>query len=70
LLAPEGTSREIVMHYNSTVNEILRQQKIVDLLAKQGLTTVGGTPDQLGRFIAADVAKWQNVVKEAGITAE
>ena len=30
----------------------------------------GGTPEQFGQFIAADAAKWQKVVKEAGITAQ
>ncbi len=70
LLAPAGTSRDIVMRYNTVVNEILRQPKIVELLGKQGLTTVGGTPEALARFVAADVVKWQNVVKEAGIAAE
>jgi tripartite-type tricarboxylate transporter receptor subunit TctC len=70
LLAPEGTSREIVMRYNTVINEILRQPKIVDLLAKQGLNVVAGTPEQLARFIATDVPKWQKVVKEAGIAAE
>jgi tripartite-type tricarboxylate transporter receptor subunit TctC len=70
LLAPEGTSREIVTRYNTVVNEILRDPKIVETLAKQGLTTVGGTPEALAQFVASDVAKWQRVVKEAGIQAE
>ena len=69
-LAPEGTPREIVTRYNTVVNEILREPKIVETLAKQGLTTVGGTPEALAQFVASDVAKWQRVVKEAGITAE
>jgi tripartite-type tricarboxylate transporter receptor subunit TctC len=70
LLAPAGTPREIVMHYNAVVNEILQQPKTIEFLAKQGLTAVGGTPDRFSQFIAADMAKWQKVVKDAGITAE
>jgi tripartite-type tricarboxylate transporter receptor subunit TctC len=69
-LAPAGTPREIVTRYNTVVNEILREPKIAETLAKQGLTTVGGTPEQFTQFIAADVAKWQKVVKDAGISAE
>jgi tripartite-type tricarboxylate transporter receptor subunit TctC len=70
LLAPAGTSREIITRYNTVVNEILRDPKIVETLAKQGLTTIGGTPEGLGQFVASDVGKWQRVVKEAGIQAE
>jgi tripartite-type tricarboxylate transporter receptor subunit TctC len=70
LLAPAGTPSEIIARYNTVVNEILREPKIVEALAKQGLTLAGGTPEQFGQFIGTDVAKWQKVVKEAGITAQ
>jgi tripartite-type tricarboxylate transporter receptor subunit TctC len=70
LLAPAGTPREVVMRYNTVVNEILQEPKLVEALAKQGLTLAGGTPEQFGQFIAADAAKWQKVVKEAGISAQ
>jgi tripartite-type tricarboxylate transporter receptor subunit TctC len=70
LLAPAETPREIVIRYNAVVKEILQQPKFVEALAKQGLTAAGGTPEQFGQFIAADAAKWQQVVKEAGITAQ
>jgi tripartite-type tricarboxylate transporter receptor subunit TctC len=58
------------MRYNAVVNEILRQPQTVEALGKQGLTLAGGTPEQFAQFIAADAAKWQKVVKEAGITAQ
>jgi tripartite-type tricarboxylate transporter receptor subunit TctC len=70
LLAPAGTSRDIINRYNTVVNEILRQPQTVEALGKQGLTLAGGTPEQFAQFIAADAAKWQKVVKEAGITAQ
>jgi len=70
LLAPAGTPHEIIARYNAVVNEILREPKIVEALAKQGLTLAGGTPEQFGQFISADVAKWQKVVEDAGITAQ
>jgi tripartite-type tricarboxylate transporter receptor subunit TctC len=70
LLAPAGTPREVILRYNAVVNEILQQPKTVEALAKQGLTATGGTPEQFGQFIAADAARWQKVVKEAGISAQ
>jgi len=70
ILAPAGTPAEIVARYNATVNEILRTPEVVEKLGKQGLTVVGGTSQQFREFIVRDMAKWQNVVKEAGIAAE
>jgi len=43
---------------------------VIEKLAKQGLAVGGGTPERLAQFLAADIAKWQKVVKEAGISAE
>ena len=70
LLTPTGTPREVILRYNAVVNDILQQPKTVEALAKQGLTVAGGTPEQFGEFIASDLARWQKVVKEAGITAQ
>ena len=70
LLTPTGTPREVILRYNAVVNDILQQPKTVEALAKQGLTVAGGTPEQFGEFIASDLARWQNVVKGAGITAQ
>jgi tripartite-type tricarboxylate transporter receptor subunit TctC len=70
ILAPANTPPAIVSRYNTTINEILKTPAVVEKLAKQGLTVAGGTPERLAEFLAADIAKWQKVVKEAGISAE
>jgi tripartite-type tricarboxylate transporter receptor subunit TctC len=70
LLAPAGTPPEIVARYNTAMNEFLRTPKMVTELAKQGLIASGGTPDVLRDLIAHDVAKWQKIIRDAGITAE
>jgi tripartite-type tricarboxylate transporter receptor subunit TctC len=70
MLAPARTPRETVARYNTVFNEILRSPLVVEKLAKQGLITVGGTPQHFGEFIANDLTRWLNVVKGAGIAAE
>jgi len=42
----------------------------IDLAAKQGVVTRGGTPEQLAEFFVRDIATWRAVVREAGIKAE
>jgi tripartite-type tricarboxylate transporter receptor subunit TctC len=70
LFAPAKTPRESVARYNKEINDILRVPTIAEKLRKQGLTIVGGTPEQLGEFIADDIVKWRKVITEASITAE
>jgi tripartite-type tricarboxylate transporter receptor subunit TctC len=70
MLLPAGTPRAVVMRYNKEINEILRLPAVVDKLGKQGLTVVGGSPEQFADFIAKETAKWQLVVKEAGIETQ
>ena len=70
LFAPAGTPPEMVARYNATINEIVRDPRIVEIAAKQGVVIRGGTPGQLGDFLVRDLATWQNVVKSAGIKAE
>jgi tripartite-type tricarboxylate transporter receptor subunit TctC len=70
LLAPAGTPAEIVARYNTAINAIVREPRLVDLAAKQGVVVRGGSPRQFADFLARDLATWQKVVKEAGIRAE
>ena len=70
LLAPAGTPPEIVARYNAAVNEILAMPRVREALEKQGLAAVGGAPERLRDLLAADLARWARVVKDAGITAE
>jgi tripartite-type tricarboxylate transporter receptor subunit TctC len=70
LLAPAGTPPEIVARYNAVFNEFVRDPKMVAELAKQGLVASGGPPEVLRDLIAHDLAKWQKIIREAGITAE
>jgi tripartite-type tricarboxylate transporter receptor subunit TctC len=67
LFAPAKTGHEIVAKYNATINEMLRSLVVAAQLAKQGFTTVGGTPDAFADFIAGDVSRWRTVTQKAGI---
>jgi tripartite-type tricarboxylate transporter receptor subunit TctC len=70
MLAPAGTPADVVARYNAAVNEFLRSPAITATLARQGLITAGGAPEVLAALIAKDMAKWQKVIEQAGITAE
>lgn len=70
LLAPAGTPKDIVDRYNELANKILSSAKVKNALAKQGLVVVGGTPQQFGDFLKAEVRRWEKVLVDANIKPE
>ena len=67
LLAPAGTSREAVAKLSAAVNEALRASEVEIALRAQGFETIGGSPEDFGRTIAAELKKWSDVVAAAGL---
>lgn len=63
LYAPANTPPAIVRQLNEAVNAALKNQKLLATFQKAGLDPVGGTPEALARYQAAEIAKWANVVK-------
>ena len=70
ILAPVGTPREIVNLLNTELNRLLEQAFVRDRLNSYGLVPVGGTPEDLGNHLKAEIARWTKVVKVAGIKLE
>jgi hypothetical protein len=56
LLAAAGPPREIIVHYNDAINEIVRESHLIEPAAKQGIEIRGGTPEQLRELFARDIA--------------
>jgi tripartite-type tricarboxylate transporter receptor subunit TctC len=66
--AKSGTSSAIVARLNEAIDRALRKPKVRDAFAKLGAEPAGGSPTVFGALIAAQVAHWEKVVREAGIT--
>ncbi len=66
LMAPAGTPQPIIDKLAAEVDRLLKQPELVERFAKIGATPVGGTPKQLGDFIAAETQKWKTVVGASG----
>jgi tripartite-type tricarboxylate transporter receptor subunit TctC len=69
LLAPSGTSPEIVDRLSRAANEALKSKEVLSLMEKQGVDLLGGTPAEFARFIDDELKKWDGVVKASGIKA-
>jgi tripartite-type tricarboxylate transporter receptor subunit TctC len=69
--APAGTPRDIVTRLNAQINKTIQLPDVRDRLSVQGSAeVVGGSPEQLGTFMKAEIAKWSRVIKESGATAD
>jgi len=66
LLAPAGTSMEIVRRWNAEVNKIMQGADIKQRLLVEGARFAPNTPEQFGDFIKSEIAKWAPVVRASG----
>ena len=67
IVAPAGTPPDRVAKLNQAFVEVLDTPKVKQLFASQGLEPApASTPQQLGKFIQAQMSKWAGVVKQAG----
>jgi len=59
-----------VSRLNGVINAALKQDDVRARLTSAGIEIQGGTPDDFGNVIQAEVDKWGRIVKEAGIQPE
>ena len=66
LMAPVGTSDEIVDKLSKAAADAVQSESVKDALAKQGYDPLGGTRQQFGTFIKDEIEKWGKVVATFG----
>ena len=64
LLAPPNTPPDIVRKINEVIVAAMQTQEFRDHLATLGAEPKPQTPEEFGRYINADVAKWSKLVKD------
>jgi len=67
LFAPAGTPTEIVNRLSSEVSAIVRQPKLRETFAVQGLTAVGSGSQEFAAKVGKEHGVWGKVIREAGI---
>jgi tripartite-type tricarboxylate transporter receptor subunit TctC len=70
LMLPAGTPPAIVARLNTEINAILKRPDIVQKMQGLGFELIGGTPEQFGALIRADVARLTPVVKAVGLKVD
>jgi tripartite-type tricarboxylate transporter receptor subunit TctC len=67
LLAKAGTSDDIVARLNEATNKALAKPRLRDAIEKMAAVPAGGTPQEFGQFLNAQIAHWGKVVKDGNI---
>jgi tripartite-type tricarboxylate transporter receptor subunit TctC len=62
-----GTPGDIIAKLNTAFNKALAKPKVREAFAKLGADTAGGTADEFGSLLGAQVAYWSKLVRESGI---
>jgi tripartite-type tricarboxylate transporter receptor subunit TctC len=70
ILAPPRTPRPIADALHREVANALAARDVREALLGLGMEPVGSSPSAFAAFIASEVDKWAQVVREAGIKAE
>lgn len=70
LLAPAAVPDAIVQRMNAAVNEAMKQPAVVEAFQKGGIAARSGTPQQFADFIASETARYAEVIRRAGISAD
>jgi tripartite-type tricarboxylate transporter receptor subunit TctC len=66
VMAPKGTSKEIVNFLNAGINKVINRPDVREAWVKQGAIPLVKTPDEFEAFLLKDIEKWANVVKVSG----
>jgi tripartite-type tricarboxylate transporter receptor subunit TctC len=70
VFAPAGTPPEIVKQLNAGLNTVIKDPPTAQRLAELNAETQPNTPEEFGRFVAAETAKWGKVVRDGNIKVE
>jgi tripartite-type tricarboxylate transporter receptor subunit TctC len=70
LLAPAATSPSIVQRVHAETVKIIKSPDMSGRLLAQGAEPIGNSPQELQKFIAAEIRRWTDVISKANIRAD
>jgi tripartite-type tricarboxylate transporter receptor subunit TctC len=67
LIGPKGLPAPIVARINGEVSKLLELKETARHLQEEGMSPVGGTPEQLSATIKREIQTWKKVVTDLGM---
>ena len=69
VIAPAHTPPAILKRLNEELSKALKNPVVAEKLTSQGMDIVGGGPEELDKFLRAEISRWAAVVKMNNIRA-
>jgi tripartite-type tricarboxylate transporter receptor subunit TctC len=70
IVAPAKTPREVITKLATEITRIIRTPEMSQRLQDMGVDPMGGTPEEFGRLIRAEVVRFGKAVKDSGAKAD
>jgi tripartite-type tricarboxylate transporter receptor subunit TctC len=70
ILSPAGTPKPVVSRLNGTLARIMHSPELKEKLEALATDPVTSTPEEFADLIRREIAKWAEVVREAGLKAD
>ena len=67
VIAPAGTPQPLVRRMYEELSKALANPVLAQKFTEQGMDIVGGPPEELDRFVRAEISRWAAVVRDAKI---
>jgi tripartite-type tricarboxylate transporter receptor subunit TctC len=68
--APARTPPDIIAKLNREIAAVLAEPEIRERLSRDGIDTIGKSPDDFARYTREEIIKWGTIVREADIKLE
>ena len=70
LFVPTKTPREIVDKISADTHTVLAETSLKAKLAEMGYVAAPSSPEELGKLLRSEIARWNAVIKSVGITLD
>jgi tripartite-type tricarboxylate transporter receptor subunit TctC len=70
ILAPAGTPRPIIARLNTELVKVMHSPEMKERLAGIGTDPVTSSPEEFAAYIKAEIGKWGDVIRKAGLKAD
>ncbi len=70
IFAPAATPKPIIDKLNRDIVAVLHSKEVKEYLASQATEVVGNSPQEFAGYLKGEIARWAEVVKASGATAD
>ena len=70
LFVPAGTSQAVVAHLYREAEKALKDPELLQRMSNAGMDPWLGTPDELGKLVKSEIARFSKLAQSAGLTKQ